>query len=107
MRSRREAWESITTRRILRPPELGLSPPACADVGCFAAFGFAAVFGGAAAAAGLDFASAFRAPSPPSTRALAATSSSTLDAAAFTSTPAALSAAITSLLVRPLALAIS
>jgi hypothetical protein len=78
-----------------------------------AGFGFAAgffasdVLGAAFLAAGF-FAGFFAgAPSPAAFNAASASDSSTLDCAAFASTPAAFSAASSSLLVRPLALAIS
>jgi hypothetical protein len=71
------------------------------------AFLGAACFGAAGASAlGAAFAVA-GAPPFAASRALSATSSSTLDAAALASIPAALSAARTSLLVRPCAFAIS
>src|SRR5689334_25057549 len=72
--------------------------------------GFGAAFGLGSAAFGLAGACLVFvavAPSPEPFRAARASDSSTLDCAALASTPAALSAARTSLLVRPWALAIS
>src|SRR5215207_11767563 len=103
MWSRRDACESITTRRRLRP--LALPPPAdepgLGAAGCLVA---GEPFAGSSAA-GLDAACA---PSAPVVfRALSASDSSTLDAATLASIPAALRAASTSLLLSPCCLAIS
>jgi hypothetical protein len=87
-----------------------------ADSVLAAAFGFAgsvlaAAFGfaGSVLAAAFGFAAAFGAEADPPTElnALSATLSSTLDAAALASTPAALRAASSSLLVTPADFAIS
>ncbi len=128
--SRRDAWESITTRRFFVPPP---PPAAFGRAGFAAGFGFApfcsaafslagalagaACFGAASCLGFSAFAAGFlagfasfsgAAPSPPAEdRALSASASSTLEAAAFASMPAAFSAASTSLLVSPWALAIS
>src|SRR4051812_9558976 len=124
MWSRRAACESITTRRRrLGVPFLAgaadapspLDSPVDFVAGDFvpsafgAAFAFALAAGAAFFEAGfvfvavaLDFAEA---PSPELFRAARASDSSTLDWAAFASTPAALSAARRSLLVRPWAFA--
>src|SRR6266480_4694903 len=116
MWSRRAACESITTRRRrLGAPFLAeaadapspVDPSAGFVAGDFvlAAFALALVAGAALFAAGfvlvavaLDVAEE---PSPEFFRAARASDSSTLDWAAFASTPAALSAARRSLLVRP------
>ncbi len=105
--SRRAACESITTRRFFAPPA-----PAAAG----AAFGLAAFFCGPAffsAASALvsvfAFGAALAAPPSPLAAEIAfsASASSTLEAAAFASTPDAFSAASSSLLLSPWALAIS
>ena len=85
--SRREACESITTRRFLPPPEDFL--PGAAGFGA----GFAAGLAASCGAAGFGFA--------PLPSAFNASPSSTLDAAAFASTPAFFSAASSSLLLTP------
>ena len=100
--SRRAACESMTTRRFL------LDAPAPAFFSAGLAFGFAV---SAAFSAGFGLALVAVAAAPPlplgPVSACSASFSSTLDAAALASIPAALRAASSSLLVTPWALAIS
>ena len=118
MCSRRDACESITTRRRLRPPAWGWLSPAARVARAVPDLAGAAGFPSGSCDAALAFDSsvgvAFAAASPawaPSpvaaARALSASSSSTLEAATLASTPAAFNAARTCLLVRPSCLAIS
>ncbi len=130
MWSRRAAWESITTRRRFLPPALGPPSDFCCGTGrtassCLApsdlaaGLGFDSAFGlpsALALAGALVFAAAFgfslvavavAEPDPAALSAARASDSSTFDCAAFASTPAALSAASSSLLVVPCAFAIS
>src|SRR3954449_8995569 len=108
MWSRRAAWESITTRRRrLAGPFLApaADAPSPAGLACAFAAPSASAFPDAFLVAGADLvlvaAPPADAPSPEPFRAASASDSSALDWAAFASTPAALSAARTSLLVRP------
>src|SRR3954470_8534143 len=115
MWSRRAACESITTRRrrfgvpLLAAPSPALDPSAPFGAEGFvpAALGASSACAGAFSAAGLVAVAVAEAPSPEPFSAASASDSSTLDGAALASTPAALSLARSSLLVRPWAFAIS
>ncbi len=112
--SRREAWESMTTRRrFLPPPPPVFAPAPSPPAGRTGRVEDCAAFG-AAAGASCFWAVAVPAPdlaAPPSPfaalSAASASDSSTLEAAALASIPAALSAASRSLLAIPCAFAIS